>query len=83
MSKSKTKASRELPMQREIRIARAFGVIPPESPAPIKGTNLKLPQPVVECLARLKSTYGMSNTFAITRAVLALEQTLAEQNRLK
>ena len=52
-------------------------------PAPLKGTNLKLPLPVVECLARLKATYGMSNTFAVIRGVLALEQTLAEQNRLK
>ncbi len=43
----------------------------------IKNTNLKLAPEAVAALARLKVIYGVSNTFAITRGLLLLEEQLA------
>jgi hypothetical protein len=49
--------------------------------APLKKTNLKLNQPAVDCMARLKARHGIGQTFAIERGVILLETQLNNPGR--
>jgi|GEM_PF-3259982 len=49
-------------------------------PPAVKNTNLKLEPVAVAVLNRLKVVYGVSNSFAISRGVVLLEQQLSGLN---
>jgi hypothetical protein len=51
--------------------------VPAPEEQPSKKTNLELTPEATACLHRLKSIHGVNRTFAISRGVILLEQSLA------
>ena len=79
MNKTKSKSTKakaqppvELAPMRDNRLACECKI----EPLPMKNTNLKLPPAAVRAMERLKVVHGYTNTFAITRGLVMLEQSL-------